>query len=108
MSQGSGHAQIRNPGSLKDSGMLVALFGILAAVGVGTFYLTLRDDPTRAWISFVQNHFYFLSLALGGLVFAAIQWLTGAMWSATVRRLFEAFSAYLPVKGRSVPARRAT
>jgi hypothetical protein len=33
---------------------------------------------------------------LGGAFFAAIQWLTGAMWSAPIRRLSESFTAYLP------------
>jgi hypothetical protein len=36
-------------------------------------------------------------LALGGLFFAAIQWLTGAMWSAPLRRVAESFTSYLPV-----------
>jgi hypothetical protein len=38
-----------------------------------------------------------MSLALGGLFFAAIQFLTGAMWSAPIRRVAESFTSYLPI-----------
>jgi hypothetical protein len=37
-----------------------------------------------------------MSLALGGLFFAALQWITAAMWSAPVRRVAESFTSYLP------------
>jgi len=69
----------------------------LAVVGLGLFGLGLFLDPHRAWASFLQNHFFFMSLGLGGLFFAAIQWLTSAMWSVTIRRVTESFTAYLPV-----------
>jgi hypothetical protein len=68
-----------------------------AAVGAVVFGVAVMKDPTRAWSSFVHNHFYFMSLAVGGLFFAAIQWLTGAMWSAPVRRLAESYTGYLPL-----------
>jgi hypothetical protein len=66
-------------------------------IGVAAFALGLQQDPARAWSSFLLNHFYFMSLALGGLFIAALQWLTSAMWSAPVRRISESFTAYLPV-----------
>src|ERR1019366_200923 len=77
-------------------GSAKALFGVLVAVGVAAFAFGLSSEPDRAWASFLQNNFFFTSLAVGGMFFAAIQWLTGAMWSAPVRRLSEAFTAYLP------------
>jgi hypothetical protein len=64
---------------------------------VVTFFAGLKVSPDRMWASFVHNHFYFMSLGLGGLFFAALQWLTGAMWSAPIRRLSESFTAYLPI-----------
>jgi len=90
-------ATIKNPGTYQVSKGTLALFAVMAALGAGTFVLSLQSDPSRAWASFVLNHFYFMCLALGGAFFAAIQWLTGAMWSAPVRRLSEAFTSYLPV-----------
>lgn len=91
------HGEIRNPGPLVVSGALRGTFLAFALVGALSFILTLRSDPTRAWMDFVHNHFFFMSLAIGGLFFASIQWLTGAMWSAPVRRISESFTAYLPV-----------
>src|SRR6185503_9331756 len=89
--------ELRNPGTWSISGGFQALFAIMAVVGFAIFFMTMGSSPVRAWSSFVLNHFYFLCIALGGLFFAAIQWITSAMWSAPVRRLSEAFTAYLPV-----------
>lgn len=94
------HAEIRNPGVLTTAGALQGLFAVLTVIGFAIFALSLKsggDTAARAWASFVHNHFFFMSLAIGGIFFAAIQWLTGAMWSAPVRRIAESFTAYLPV-----------
>jgi hypothetical protein len=90
---------IKNPGTFEISSGLKILCVVFALVGIATFLAGLKLDPSRAWVSFVMNHFYFMCLALGGLFFASIQWITGAMWSAPVRRLSEAFTSYLPVVG---------
>jgi hypothetical protein len=89
--------KIQNPGTYSFPGGLNALFGVLVVIGVAAFAFGLATDPQRAWASFILNHYYFMCLALGGAFFAAIQWLTGAMWSAPVRRMSEAFTSYLPV-----------
>ncbi len=89
--------EIKNPGAFKEAAGLNTLFYVMIAVGVITFAVSLGMDSKRAWATFLQNHFYFMSLAVGGLFFAAIQWITGAMWSAPVRRVGEAFTAYLPI-----------
>jgi len=65
--------------------------------GLVTFFLGLFLDPQRLWSGFLQNHFYFMSLALGGLFFSVLQWTTGAVWSTVIRRFAESFTAYLPV-----------
>jgi hypothetical protein len=88
---------IVNPGKLDVAASTRTIFIALTAIGIAVFIAGLASDPTRAWASFVQNHFFFMSLGIGGLFWAAIQWLTGAMWSAPVRRISESFSAYLPV-----------
>lgn len=97
MSQQTPSAEIRNPGPFKVSGSLQKKFMAFAVIGGIAFIAGLYISPTRAWSSFLQNHFYFLSLSLGGLFFAAIQFLTSSMWSAPIRRVFESFTAYLPV-----------
>jgi hypothetical protein len=88
---------IHNPGSFEISGAMKTVLLVLIAIGVGSFGAGVATSPERAWASFVQNHFFFMSLGVGGAFFAAIQWTTNAMWSAPVRRFSEAFTAYLPV-----------
>ena len=88
---------IKNPGTFEISSGVKTVLALFVAIGLITFGVGLKLDPQRTWVSFVLNHFYFMSLAIGSLFFAAIQWVTGAMWSAPIRRLSEAFTAYLPV-----------
>ena len=88
--------KLPNPGTYEVSGGAKAAFGVMAIIGALAFAFGLSNDPDRAWAAFLHNHFYFMSLGLGGAFFAAIQWLTGSMWSAPVRRLSESFTAYLP------------
>lgn len=87
---------IKNPGSFETSSQVKSLFVVFILLGLVAFGVSLSHDPQRAWTSFLINHFYFLSLGLGGLFFAALQWMTGSMWSAPIRRLSESFTAYLP------------
>jgi hypothetical protein len=94
---GNTHGTIQNPGTFEVSGGLKALFVIFVLIGAGAFVAGLSADSHRTWASFLLNNFYFMSLAIGGLFIAAIQWLTSAMWSAPVRRISESFTAYLPV-----------
>lgn len=89
--------ELRSPGPLLISGRLKAalwvslLFGVIVFVGA-----LLSAEPKRAWSGLIINHFFFTGIAIGSLFFVAIQWVTGAMWSAPVRRLSEAFTSYLP------------
>jgi hypothetical protein len=94
-----GHATtaIKNPGTFEVSSGIKTVLVVFIVVGVAAFAAGLKMSPERAWASFVHNHFYFMSLGLGGAFFAAIQWLTGAMWSAPIRRLSESMTSYLPV-----------
>lgn len=65
--------------------------GVLgAAVGLWT-------DRTLFWPNFLVVTFYFLTLALGGAVFVAVQHLSNAGWSTVIRRIPEAMMSYLPI-----------
>lgn len=68
----------------------------LGAVGLLTFVIGLFLAPQRAWANLLLGNFYFLSLALGGLVFVALTHLFSAGWAVVFRRVPEAMSAYLP------------
>ena len=51
----------------------------------------------RIWADLLVNGFYFLSLALAGLVFLAIQYLAGAGWWSAIRRVPEALMTVIPL-----------
>ena len=67
------------------------LFGASAAT------YGLYAAPDRTWPNLLLNGFYFTSLALSAALFLATQRLTGARWSASLRRIPEAFMMALPV-----------
>lgn len=73
------------------AGMALSLV-LVAAVVVG-----LRSEPSRVWTDLLVTGFYFLALALAGLVFLAIQYLAGAGWWTAVRRVPEALMALVPL-----------
>jgi len=68
----------------------------LGAAGLLTWVVGLFLAPQRAWASLLLGNFYFLSLALCGLVFVALTYIFSAGWAVVFRRVPEAMSAYLP------------
>ncbi|MGA2890626.1 MAG: hypothetical protein ABSE51_21545 [Terracidiphilus sp.] len=70
--------------------------GLVVLGAVAAFY-ELLADPQRAWPSLLLNGFYFTSLAVSAVFFLASQRATGARWSASLRRIPEAFMLALPV-----------
>jgi hypothetical protein len=69
----------------------------LIALGAGSAICGIYSAPDRTWPNLLLNGFYFTSLSLSALFFLATQWLTGARWSASLRRIPEAFMMALPV-----------
>jgi hypothetical protein len=69
----------------------------LLAVGAAALVLGLRQEPERAWAHVLLGNFYVLSLALAGALFVSIHYLSGAGWSAGLRRVPEAMMSVLPV-----------
>lgn len=72
------------------------MFGFLF-VGLVTFILGFIKNPERLWTSYLTAFFYFACLALGAMFFIAFNHAAKAGWSASIRRLAEAFTSYLPV-----------
>lgn len=70
---------------------------LMVAVGISAFIIAFAGDPTRAWANLLLNNVYFISLAGGALLFAAIQRVTHSGWSAGFIRVPEAMALYLPV-----------
>ncbi|PIT98595.1 MAG: molybdopterin oxidoreductase [Bdellovibrionales bacterium CG10_big_fil_rev_8_21_14_0_10_45_34] len=66
-------------------------------IGVITFLMGLQTNSDRIWQAFLLNSFFFISLAVGGLFFVSIQYVTKAGWSVVVRRIAESLTSYLVV-----------
>ncbi|MFK8136965.1 MAG: molybdopterin oxidoreductase [Bdellovibrionales bacterium] len=72
------------------------LIWVSCLIGVLTFVAGIIENPTRIWHSYLVSFFYFTSLSLFGLFFIMINHITKAGWSVNIRRIPEAFTAFLP------------
>ncbi len=90
------HNQKIEVGSFVISQKLKGIMFSFIAIGVLTLIVGLVMDQGRVWQSFLTNFFFFTSLALGGLFFCAVQYVTKASWSAAIRRISESLAAFIP------------
>jgi hypothetical protein len=73
-------------------GGAAALAGLLFSGGAG-------GAGPRTWATLLINDFFFLSLALAGILFIALHYLSSAGWWTVIRRVPEAMMGFLPVAG---------
>ena len=70
---------------------------VMIVVGIAALVIAFAGNPVRGWANILLNNVYFLSLAVGALVFVAIQRVSHSGWSAGFIRVPEAMAGYLPV-----------
>lgn len=68
----------------------------LILLGIGAALYGLRSDA-HTWPALLLNGTYIVSLSVSAVFFIATQRVTGARWSASLRRIPEAFAMVLPV-----------
>jgi hypothetical protein len=90
-------AEIQQPKKVVISKGVKTLYTALMFIGVIILAIGFYQDAERAMYNYVIGLFYFVTLALGGLFFSAIQHVSNAGWSVTIRRLCESLTAFLPV-----------
>ncbi len=90
------HVKVVAPKSFEPSLRLKSTLSAMIFVGAIVFIIGLMNVPERTWHAYLTALFYFTSLAVIGLFYVAIQFLTKAGWSVLVRRLFESLTAFLP------------
>lgn len=66
-------------------------------IGVVSFFAALSMDSALAWKSYVVHWNYFTSIAMGGVMVAAVTWIVKANWNWSVRRIHQSFAAFLPI-----------
>lgn len=70
---------------------------ILMGIGLVTIIVGFFINPTKTWANYLMNNYYFLSLAIGGTFFAALQYITQAGWSSAFVRIPQAMANVIPV-----------
>ncbi|HNH65860.1 MAG TPA: quinol:cytochrome C oxidoreductase, partial [Bacteroidia bacterium] len=56
------------------SSKLKTLSFILMAIGAISIGISFATNPDQTWANLMHNNFYFLTIALGGLFFYAVQY----------------------------------
>ena len=76
----------------------MAIYGALVVglclIGAG---FSLVDEARTVWGTILFNLFFFFCLGLGGIGVSAILDVVGAVWARPIKRIWEAFGAFVPV-----------
>lgn len=88
-----------NPRDFKfePNAKVVGRMRVLAAIGAVTLVAGLFFAPQRIWLNLLLVSYYLLGLALAGMAWIAIQYVSGAHWSTALRRVPEAMTGVLPL-----------
>jgi len=70
---------------------------VMAWIGAATLVAGLFWAPQRTWLNLLLVSYYLLGLALAGMAWIAIQYVSGAHWSTALRRVPEAMTGVLPL-----------
>lgn len=70
---------------------------VLIAIGIVAAFHGIHTSPQRAWPHLLLDGFYLASLGIAALFFLVSQRVTGARWSAALRRIPEAIMLLLPI-----------
>jgi len=70
---------------------------LIAVLAAAVIAYGVRSEPERTWPNLLLDGFYVLSLSVSAMFFLASTRLTGARWSAGLRRVPEALMLTIPV-----------
>src|SRR5271169_1840866 len=72
--------------------------GVLFLAGIAAFVFALcAGMAQRAWQAYLVNFVFWTGLSFGAVLFSPVLNMANASWGRPMKRLAEAFSAYLPV-----------
>ncbi|HKS76773.1 MAG TPA: hypothetical protein VJQ82_26390 [Terriglobales bacterium] len=83
--------------TFEPKGKIVRRLQLLAGLGAATLVAGLFVAPQRIWPNLLLVSYYLLGLALAGMAWIAIQYVSGAHWSTALRRVPEAMVGVLPL-----------
>ena len=91
----SGGTLSANPRELP--GALVAVCGVLVAIGLVALIGGVSTDPATAWRAFHVNFLYFGIMSQAALCLAAALVIVGARWAGPIRHVAEGLACWVPV-----------
>lgn len=80
----------------KTFALILVGFGIICMIAG---LIIINEVSVRLWANILLNNFFFLSLALGSIVFIAIHNLGFSGWQTAFQRIPEAMSTFIPYAG---------
>lgn len=83
-------SKFETPQFLKTATYVALFIGVLGLI------FGLVKSPERLWTSYLVAFFYFACIGLGGMFFIAFNHAAKAGWSASIRRIAESFTSFLP------------
>lgn len=83
--------------TFEPNAKIVGRMQVLAGIGVATLVAGLFLAPQRIWLNLLLVSYYLLGLALAGMAWIALQYVSGAHWSTALRRVPEAMAGVLPL-----------
>ena len=82
--------------SFEPKARIIGRFQVLAGIGIVTLVAGLFFASQRTWLNLLLVGYYLVGLAVAGMVWIAIQYVSGAHWSTALRRVPEAMTGLLP------------
>ncbi len=70
---------------------------VLVVIGLAALILGFLSDPDRTWANVLLNNVYFLTIAIGAMMYYSLQYITQSSWSAMFQRIPLALGAFIPV-----------
>src|SRR5215510_8288290 len=83
-------------GRLELTPMMTRVPLALVAIGAIAAVIGLFVNSERLWLNLLVDGFYTLSIGVSGIFFFTTQRLSSAKWSASIRRVAEAFMLVMP------------
>jgi len=75
---------------------LKMIAAVLIIIGLAALVTGFLNDPDRTWANILLNNVYFLSIAIGAVMFYSIQYITQSSWAAMFQRIPLSLGAFIP------------
>ena len=86
--------------TFKQDNKLKLLLAFSIVIGIIAIIIGFANtDSNRIWVSLLFNNLFFTGIALFGVFFVALQYVSQAGWSIVLKRIAESLSSYLPLGG---------